>query len=397
MRAERPRHGGVVGVAQGRADHPAAVVRLLIVTLDVPGGVVGDDEHGPGAVPHRGVHLHRVDAEGAVAVDRDHLARREGERRRDAERHADAEAAERARIHVGARRREADARKAQKVAAVGDRDVVGSGDLGDGIEDAARMDLAVRPERGRVAEARRGALQLAPTHRLGPAGIEVWFRVAHGLDDRVQRQCRRGQDLGRAPPIVDQLARRVGDADEAGVRKHRRRAVAELIVELAPDHDDEIGLGHRLGPDRAGERRVIERHQPAALLGVEVERARRIEQPDQRRLGAARAAPGDHERAARPPDQPRRLLDRRRVGRQCARRLGRQPVFEHQRRRDVLAQHVGRDLEVHGTRFAEVARGPGDRLVQLAQHLVGDAQRCARGASRAAGCPRAGCPAAAPC
>ena len=65
---------GVVGVAQGRADHPAAVVGLLVVALDVPGGVVGDDEHGLGAVPDRGVDLHGVDAEGAVAVDRDHLA-----------------------------------------------------------------------------------------------------------------------------------------------------------------------------------------------------------------------------------------------------------------------------------------------------------------------------------
>jgi hypothetical protein len=62
------------------------------------------------------------------------------------------------------------------------------------------------------------------------------------------------------------------------------------------------------------------------------------------------------------------------VGFQHARRLGCQPVVEHQRRRDVLAQHVGRDLEVHRARFAEVAHGAGDRLVELPRHLVGDAE-----------------------
>ena len=54
-----------------------------------------------GAVPDGGVDLHGVDAERAVAIDRDHLPVRDSERRRDREGHADAEAAESAGIHVG--------------------------------------------------------------------------------------------------------------------------------------------------------------------------------------------------------------------------------------------------------------------------------------------------------
>jgi hypothetical protein len=60
-------------VQEGRAHDPAAVVGLLVVALDVPGRVVGHDEHGLGAVPDRRVDLHRVEPERAVAVDRDHL------------------------------------------------------------------------------------------------------------------------------------------------------------------------------------------------------------------------------------------------------------------------------------------------------------------------------------
>ena len=39
------------------------------------------------------------------------------------------------------------------------------------------------------------------------------------------------------------------------------------------------------------------------------------------------------------------------------------------------AQDVGRDLEVDWTWFAKIAEGAGDALVELADHLVGDAKR----------------------
>jgi hypothetical protein len=67
----------------------------------------------------------RVNAERAVAAHDDDLPPGIEERRRDAEWRADAEAAERAGIEIGARRLEAEAREAQDVATVGDRDRIG--------------------------------------------------------------------------------------------------------------------------------------------------------------------------------------------------------------------------------------------------------------------------------
>jgi acyl-coenzyme A synthetase/AMP-(fatty) acid ligase len=67
--AEGAGHGGIVGVTQRRADDAAPVVGLLVVALDVPGGIVGDNEHSLGAVAHGGVDFHGVDPEGAVSID----------------------------------------------------------------------------------------------------------------------------------------------------------------------------------------------------------------------------------------------------------------------------------------------------------------------------------------
>src|SRR6266481_3290232 len=89
----KARHGGIIGVAQRGADHPPAVVRLLVIALDIPGRIVGDDEHRPGAVAHGRVDLHGIDPESAITVDGNNLPARERKRRRDRERHADAEAA----------------------------------------------------------------------------------------------------------------------------------------------------------------------------------------------------------------------------------------------------------------------------------------------------------------
>ena len=86
-------------------------------------GVVGHDEDSFRPVPHGGVDLHRVDPVGAVAVDRDHLTVRAGQRGGDRERHADPEAPEGARVEIGGRRK-ADAGEAQQIAAIGHGDVV---------------------------------------------------------------------------------------------------------------------------------------------------------------------------------------------------------------------------------------------------------------------------------
>ena len=66
-------------------------------------------------------------------------------------------------------------------------------------------------------------------------------------------RCRRGieplrivimpqRDRQIAAPVVEQLAGVVGDSDEAGVGKHGGGAVAELVVEPPPNHQNQIGL-----------------------------------------------------------------------------------------------------------------------------------------------------------
>ena len=72
------------------ADHAPAVVHFLVVTLDVPGRVVGDDEDRLSAVAHGRIDFHGIDAECAVAVDGDDLPARKGKGGGDGERYSDA-------------------------------------------------------------------------------------------------------------------------------------------------------------------------------------------------------------------------------------------------------------------------------------------------------------------
>ena len=74
------------------------------------------------------------------------------------------------------------------------------------------------------------------------------------------------------------------------MREHRRRPVTDLIVELAADQEDDIGIRHGAGTDRGSNRGMIGRHQAAAFLGIEVEGAGGVEKARQR---------GDRRRARR--------------------------------------------------------------------------------------------------
>ena len=214
---------------------------------------------------------------------------------------------------------------------------------------------------------------MASAQSVGPGLVQARFTVARGLDHGGERQRRRGQQFRLAASVVDQLARRIGDADEAGVREHRRRSVAELVIELAADDQHDVGLGHRGGAHGADESRMIGRHQPAAFLRVEIERAAGVEQPHQRGAGLPRAATGDDQRTPGGPEGVDRLRNGGRLWHEKARRLGLDPFVEHQLRGHRRAQHVGRDLDIDRTGLAHIAHGARDRFVELAHHLLGDA------------------------
>ena len=133
---------------------------------------------------------------------------------------------------------EPDAREAQEVAAVGDGDVVGIGDRGDGVEDRARMDLAVGAGRRPVlAPRRRDALAVAPRAVRRPRPCRCSARGC-----RRPRPWRRARAAAwRAVPARRGGCRSARPALSAmrmkrAFGKHRRRAVADLVVELAADH-----------------------------------------------------------------------------------------------------------------------------------------------------------------
>ena len=300
-----------------------------------------------------------------------------------AKRHADAETAEGAGVHIG-RRLQAGAREAQQIAAVGDADIVRRRHRGDGVEDRARMHLAVGAGRGLFLARRLGhARAVALPHAVGPGlverGLAVTGRVHHGG----QRQVRRCQQFGLATAVVDQLAGIIRDPDEAGVRKHGRRPVGHLVVELAADQQNDIGLAHRRRTHRRHRRWMFGRHQAAAFLRVEIERAGGVEQAHERRAAPARAAAGDDQRPLGAPERVDRRGDSRRIGGQSPRRLVLHPFVEHELRRHRRAQHVGGYFDIDRPRLTGVTHGAGDGLVQFADHLIGHAQRARRAADRA--------------
>ena len=135
---------------------------------------------------------------------------------------------------------------------------------------------------------------------LGPGLVHRGRSVSRRGSDGVEREGRRGEDLRIAAAVVDEFAGGVGEADELGLREHGRRAVAELVVELAADHEDRVGLGHRRGAHGADRGRMIARHQAAALLGVEIDGAERVEQAHELGAGPAGAAARSPPAAASP-------------------------------------------------------------------------------------------------
>jgi hypothetical protein len=198
------------------------------------------------------------------------------------------------------------------------------------------------------------ALAVAVAHALSQA-VGGGRAVARGLDHGGEREFGRREQFHLAAAVVDQLAGIVGEADEARLRKHRRRSVAELIIEPAPDEQHDVGLAHGGAAHRGSDRGMIGGHQAAAFLRVEVEGAGGVEQAQQRRSGAARPAPGDDERALRRPEHIDRRGDRRRLGQQPARRLGLHPFVEHELRRHAATQHVDRDFGVDRAGLAGIA------------------------------------------
>jgi hypothetical protein len=241
------------------------------------------------------------------------------------------------------------------------------------LKDGARIDPAIRS--CRVSRSSLGAaVAVAFLQPFRPGPVDGRLAVPSRGHDGVEREHRGRQDFRFATAIVNEFACRVGETDELGGWEYCRRAVAELIVKLASDHEHRICFGHRRCPHSADDRWMICRHEAATFLRIEIDGAERVEEPDDFRPCVASAAAGDDERPLRRPEHFYRVRDDSGVGRNDARFLALHPLFEDEVRRDMGAQYVGRDFEVNWTRFAKVAECAGNALVELPNHLIGDAK-----------------------
>ena len=70
----------------------------------------------------------------------------------------------------------------------------------------------------------------------------------HGLEHDVVLAAHQAK-LDLAAAVLAELLPVVGDPDEARLAEPRGRAVRHLVVELAADHEQEVGLLHRAGAD----------------------------------------------------------------------------------------------------------------------------------------------------
>ena len=193
----------------------------------------------------RGVDLHRVDAERAVAVEDEHLRVRLRDLCADPERQADAHAPERAGVQAVARQEGRDrlAAVVENLLAVDDQDRVAPHEVADLLAEAERMD---RHLVGRIAfparpaSRRRGPGASRPTRSSGSDRCCPSLRrsAARGRRARRRRSARPPRGCGRV--------RRVDvDPDDFHVLAEPRGA-AELDypVEAGPDRDDHVGLAN---------------------------------------------------------------------------------------------------------------------------------------------------------
>ena len=168
--------------------------------------------------------------------------------------------------------------------------------------------------------------------RAGPGGVERRRRLAQGVGQGRERQAGIGQQFDLAAPVVAQFVGMVGDADEARLLEHGGRAVGHLVVELAADHQHQVGLLHGPGAHRADHRRRARRRPDRGSPACP---GRRAPLASSSRVSAAPAP-----RAPRPVTTSGRRAARSSVG--GARHLA--GIGRHARtrlRRQVLVQHAG--------------------------------------------------------
>src|SRR5579859_7030629 len=198
MHAEGSRHSGVIRDLQLRADD-LAMGDHLIVNLDLPGAVVGDDDQHRRFMTYGCVNLDGIEAECAVSCRNHDWFVGKSETRGDTIGNADANAAEGTRVEHQ-RCVETDASEGQKVSAVGYDDGIIADRLLKRRQYFVRMQLAVCA----FWRAGHAVLQILRTIFVtgaqfrGPLTINFGDSVSCVLDHRAQGLRRRCENFYRA-------------------------------------------------------------------------------------------------------------------------------------------------------------------------------------------------------
>jgi hypothetical protein len=212
-----------------------------------------------------------------------------------------------------------------------------------------------------------GPLLVTGAQLLRPGAIDGGGAVAGRLDQDAQGFRRRGQDFHRAPAVIPQFARDVGDPHEPGRAEDRGRAVGELEVQPPADREHHVRVAHHRAAHGPDDGRVRVRDQAAAFARVEIDRAEAIEQ--RRKLGsrAPRAAPGDHEDAPGRPQDVDGLGDAGGIRPGDRQRLRGDMLLEPDGLGDGAAEGVDGEVDVGRSRLSAFPARSRDGLVELGQ------------------------------
>src|SRR6266404_859596 len=289
-------------------DRALLAIELHLAAADLhPRRVVADDADDVDLLPHAGLELHAVQAEGAVAVHDEHVAVRPRELRRHRVSGTDAERAERARIEPLTDLGDAEHRRRgrDEVAAVADDDRVLVEHVVDRLAEPQRVDRrgVRRHLRQHLLEACRFLdPQLAHPFAHGAAAAG---RAARERRELRHDEPRVADDADVDVAVAADLAAVEVDLDELRLRiQVARPPVAETEVERRTEDQDHVGGAERVLAGAVEVVRVVGR-QRAARLAVHVDGEPKA--LDERLVRVAPLRP--EELAADERDRPLRVLE----------------------------------------------------------------------------------------
>src|SRR5947208_11777834 len=261
VRTEALRHNVVPRIAKIAA-------RLVALGIGGPAAIEADDAEQRQFMPYRGVELHRVLPERAVAVQADDLVIRLRCLGADREGQADPHRAERPRIEAMPRRegRNRLAAKIEDLLPVDAQDRIALLEILDLLAESQRMYVAI----GRVTAAGPSALcRLAFGQLLAPGLEAVGGLIVDRVDQLLQYALAvaHHRDIDIAGGTAELLGIDLDARDLRVLVEARRRRMRDDVIHPGAENDDQIGFLERVRTHRQIRIRVIVGHDATALRG----------------------------------------------------------------------------------------------------------------------------------